>query len=157
MKKTIPIILSIVFCMTCISACAAQTEDLTITLQIDNPVMTVNGEEKPIDEQGTAPVVINGRTLLPVRAVIEEIGGKVEWDSETQTVILARGKDIVVLGIDNTTAYHNEESHTLDVAPTIINYRTMIPIRFIAESFNFDVAWDNETQTVTITKAADSL
>ena len=155
-KKILAIALTLIFCTAGITACAANN-DLTIKLQIKNPVMTVNGEEKPIDEQGTAPVVINGRTLLPVRAVIEEIGGKVEWDSETQTVILARGKDIVVLGIDNTIAYHNEESHTLDVAPTIINYRTMIPIRFIAESFNFDVVWDNETQTVTITKAADSL
>ena len=152
-KKILAIALTLIFCITGITACAANN-DLTIKLQINNPVMTVNGEEKTIDEQGTAPVIINDRTLLPVRAVVEEIGGKVAWDSETQTVILACEKDIVVLGIDNTNAYHNEESHTLDAAPTIINDRTLLPIRFIAESFKFDVAWDGETQTVTITKAA---
>ncbi|MBP3360328.1 MAG: linear amide C-N hydrolase [Clostridia bacterium] len=152
MKRMLAIILSAIFCTMGISACAAQTEDLTITLQIDNPVMTVNGEEKPIDEQGTAPVIVNDRTLLPVRAVVEEFGGKVEWDSETQTVILACGKDIIVLGINNTTAYHNNESHTLDAAPTIINDRTMLPIRFIAESFNFDVGWNGDEQMITISK-----
>ena len=152
-KKILAIAFTLIFCLIGITACAANSE-LTIKLQINNPVMTVNGDEKPIDEQGTAPIIINDRTLLPVRAVVEEIGGKVEWDDETQTVILACGKDIVVLGIDNTNAYHNEESHTLDVAPTTINDRTMLPIRFIAESFKFDVAWDDETLTVTITKSA---
>lgn len=151
MKKISVIVLILIFCVTGITACAAN-DDLTIKLQINNPIMTVNGEEKPIDGQGTAPAIINDRTLLPVRAVVEEIGGDVAWDDETQTVILACGKDIVVLEINNMTAYHNEESHTLDAAPTIINDRTMLPIRFIAESFNFNVAWDGETQTVTITK-----
>ena len=86
-KKILAIALTLIFCVTGITACAANN-DLTIKLQINNPVMTVNGEEKPIDEQGTAPVIINDRTLLPVRAVVEEIGGKVAWDSETQTVTI---------------------------------------------------------------------
>lgn len=155
MKRILSIILSVIFCMAGITAFAADG-DLTINLQIGNPVMTVNGTEKPIDENGTAPVIINDRTLLPVRAVVEEIGGDVEWGGETQTVVLAYGDDVVVLEIDNTTAYHNDEPSTLEAAPTIINDRTMLPIRFIAESFKFDVAWDGETQTVTITKAVDT-
>ena len=155
MKKILSVILSVILSLAGITACAADG-DLTIKLQIGNPNMTVNGTEKPIDENGTAPVIINDRTLLPVRAVVEEIGGDVEWDGETQTVVLAYGEDIVVLEIDNTTAYHNEEPSTLEAAPTIINDRTMLPIRFIAESFKFDVEWDGETQTVTITKAAEA-
>ena len=155
MKKILSVILSVILSLAGI-AVFAEDGDLTIKLQIGNPNMTVNDTEKPIDENGTTPVIINSRTLLPVRAVVEEIGGDVEWDGETQTVVLAYGEDIVVLEIDNTTAYHNEEPSTLEAAPTIINDRTMLPIRFIAESFKFDVEWDGETQTVTITKAAEA-
>ena len=59
-----------------------------IILQINNPVMTVDGAEIKIDENGTAPVIINGRTLVPIRAVIEEIGGNVEWDGSLQRTTL---------------------------------------------------------------------
>ncbi len=151
MKKIISIILTLVFCTTFISACAAQQDDLTITMQIGNPVMTVNGEEKAIDEQGTAPVIIDNRTLLPVRAIVEEIGGGVAWDEETRTVLLGYKDDIIILEADNHTAYLNESKRELDVAPTVINDRTMLPIRFIANGFGFDVDWNEDAQTVTIT------
>lgn len=151
MKKITSIILTLVFCTTFISACAAQQDDLTITMQIGNPVMTVNGEEKAIDEQGTAPVIIDNRTLLPVRAIVEEIGGGVAWDEETRTVLLGYKDDIIILEVDNNTAYLNESKRELDVAPTVINDRTMLPIRFIANGFGFDVDWNDDTQTVTIT------
>ncbi len=124
-----------------------------ITLQIGNPVMTVNGEQREIDPgRGTVPVLVNdARTLLPVRAVVEAVGGTVEWDENTNTATLTYGSGVISLTIDSATAYLNGEAQTLDVAPTTINDRTMLPIRFIAESFGFDVEWDENTQTVTIT------
>ncbi len=132
----------------------AQSE---LVFQINNPIMTVNGIEKEIDPgMGTSPVVVNDRTLMPVRAIIEEIGGTVDWNGAAQEVILKYGQDEIRLTIDSTTAYLNNEAQTLDTAPTIINDRTMLPIRFIAESFDFDVDWDGTTQTVTITKEAET-
>lgn len=158
MKKTVSIILSICMLLSLtLTGCAAEqtqtqsSETTEIILQIGNPVMTVNGTEKPIDAEGTAPVIVKDRTLLPVRAVVEEMGGMVAWDGDTQTVTLNYGEDEIRLIIDNTAAYLNDTVQTLDVAPTIINNRTMLPIRFIAESFNFEVAWNGDTQTVTIT------
>lgn len=118
-----------------------------IVLQINNKIMTANGIEKEIDSE---PIIINNRTLLPIRAVIEEIGGTVNWDNKKQEITLTYQGDTIRLVIDNTTAYLNDTAITLDTAPVIINGRTMIPIRFIAESFHFDVVWDN--QTITITK-----
>ncbi|MDO5397292.1 MAG: flavodoxin [bacterium] len=115
--------------------------------------MTVNGTEKPIDAEGSTPVIINDRTLLPVRAVVEEMGGTVAWDGNTQTVTLNYNGDEIELVIDSETAALNGLEQTLDTAPTIINDRTLLPIRFIAESFKFDVDWTQETQTVTITKS----
>ena len=91
-------------------------------------------------------------TLLPIRAVIEELGGAVGWENETQTVALELNGDIILMQVDSNTAFLNEEARSLDVAPAIINGRTMLPIRFVAESFNLNVEWDGETQTVTITK-----
>lgn len=154
MKKIVTFFLSMTLLLTGLTACAAETDvnrNMRIVLQIGNPNMTVNEIEKPIDENGTVPVIVNDRTLLPVRAVIEEMGGAVEWDNETQTVLLAYGDDIVTLAIDNTTAFLNDNAQTLDTAPTIINDRTMLPIRFIAESFHFDVSWLQEEQQVIIT------
>ena len=159
MKKILTLFLSAVLLITNLAACAAEVdnaEDITIILQIDNPVMTVNGAEKPIDAEGTAPVIVNDRTLLPVRAVIEEMGGEATWDGETQTVLLAYNGNIITLAIDNPTAFLNDDAVTLDTAPTIINDRTMLPIRFIAESFEFNVDWNGEEQKVTISNSANN-
>ncbi len=126
--------------------------DTVIELTVGEAVMRVNGAEKPIDEQGTAPVIVQNRTLLPVRSVVEELGGSVEWNGETREVTLRVGGDTVRLTINSTTAYRNDEEKTLDVAPTVLNNRTMLPIRFIAESFRFEVAYDEATKTVSIKK-----
>lgn len=126
------------------------TEKTVVTMQIDNPKMTINGAEQNIDAEGTTPVVVNDRTLLPVRAFVEGIGGSVNWDGNSQTATLKYNSDEIRLIINSTTAYLNNEAHTLDVTPVIINDRTMLPIRFIAESFGFTVEWDGITQTVLI-------
>ena len=117
--------------------------------------MTVNGNDMPVDEQGTVPVIVNGRTLLPVRAVVEQMGGTVDWNGETQEVTLIYGEDEIKLTIGSTEALLNGEKQTLDVAPTVTNGRTMLPIRFIAESFKFNVSWNGDEQRVTITNSKD--
>ena len=127
----------------------------TLKLQIGNPVMTVDGADAEIDPgRGTVPVVESGRTLVPIRAIIEALGGSVGWNDEKQEVTLTYNSDVIKLVINSDKAYFNNEESTLDVAPTTINERTMLPIRYVAESFNFDVQWDGETSTVTISKKA---
>ena len=122
-----------------------------ITIQIGNPEMTVNGITQEIDPgMGTVPVISNERTLLPVRAIVEALGGTVEWDENTRTASLSYGPDNIELTIDSTTAYLNGTAYTLDTTPVIINDRTMLPIRFIAESFGLEVGWDQSSQTVTV-------
>lgn len=130
---------------------AENVSDVVVSVQIGNPLMKVNGLELQIDEgRGTKPVITDGRTLVPIRAIIEAFNGTVEWDGTTQTVILNLDDDVIKLGINKTTAHFNNEEYFLDVAPAIINDRTMLPIRFIAESFNLGVAWEADSQTVTI-------
>ena len=134
--------------------CASDYEaDVVISLSIDNPIMCVNGEETEIDVgRGTKPIVTNGRTLVPIRAIIEAFNGTVGWDESTQTATLTVKDDVIKLVINSNTAYLNGEIKTLDVAPVIINERTMLPIRFVAESFNLGVAWEEESETVFIVR-----
>lgn len=133
------------------SVYAADNENV-ITMQIDNPVMTVNEQEQDIDPgNGTTPVIVEGRTLVPIRAIIEAMGGSVDWNSETKEASLTLNDKQIRLTIDVRVAYVNDEENVLDVAPAVINNRTMLPIRFIAENFDFNVDWDSEQKIITIT------
>ena len=134
---------------------AEAENEIVISMQIGEPDMTVNGETQEIDPgMGTVPVIVNDRTLLPVRAAVETLGGEVSWNGDTRTAALSYDGNTIELTIDSPTAYLNGAAQTLDTTPVIINDRTMLPIRFIAESFGFDVEWDQSTQTVTISGSA---
>ena len=143
MKKVLSILLALFFTMSAVTGCfaaGAGGTELALSMQIGNPVMTVNGIESEIDpRRGTAPVIQNDRTLVPVRAIIEAMGGSVEWNDETQTAFLEYNGDTITLTIGSTVALLNGEANTLDSAPVLISDRTMLPIRFIAEGFGFDV------------------
>ncbi len=122
-----------------------------VSMCVDEHVMYVNGTQQEIDRgRGTKPVIISGRTLIPIRAVVEAYGGSVLWNGESREVSLIIDDTTVVLGIDRTVAYVNNVPKTLDVAPVVINERTMLPVRFIAESFNFGIAWDETNRVLTI-------
>lgn len=154
MKKTkllilIVMIISIFACSSVVFA--DNVSDVVVSLQINNPIMEVNGIETEIDGgRGTKPIVTNGRTLVPIRAIIEAFGGVVGWEESTQSVLLTMEDDTIKLVINSNVAYLNNNTEILDVAPTVINGRTMLPIRFVAEGFNLGVAWDGYTQTVSI-------
>lgn len=101
-------------------------------------------------ETDTPPTVVDGRTLVPVRAIFEAIGATVTWDAAANTATGVRGDVIVSIQIDNTTAYVNGEPRTLDVPAQLINGRTMVPARFISEAMGCDVTWDGNTGTAAV-------
>lgn len=124
----------------------------TIQLTINNPVMSGNGVRKEIDTGfGTAPVIKNGRTFLPVRALITEMGGNVEWDGTTRKVTIIYNGKRVELWIGQTKASVNNIETTMEAAPFISSTgRTMLPLRFVGESLGCDVSWNGTTKSVTI-------
>lgn len=127
------------------------TADIVVSLQIDNPIMEINGEETEIDAgRGTVPIITDGRTLVPIRAIVEAFDGTAEWEEDTRSVLLHMEDDTIRLVIDSRVAYLNNEAQLLDTVPTVVNGRTMLPIRFVAEGFNLGVAWNNETRTVSV-------
>ncbi len=96
------------------------------------------------------PVIVNDRTLVPMRAIFEELGCEVRWDDATQTAIGIRNGASVMVTIGSNTAYISGEPVTIDQPPALINDRTMVPLRFISEAYNCRVRWEEETQSVYI-------
>lgn len=125
----------------------------TIVLEVGNKYMYVDGQRKEIDPgKGTDVVIQNGRTFLPIRSVIEAMGGEVEWRQSDKRVSIYLKDNVIHLWIGNKTAKVNGVSKETDVAPYISDKdRTMLPLRFIAENLDCDVNWDGLTKTVTIT------
>lgn len=96
------------------------------------------------------PVIESGRTLVPMRDIFESLDAYVEWDGAARTVTATKGDTVIKLGIGDKTAYLNDEAFELDVPARINNGRTFVPIRFISESLDAKVGWDDTTKTVFI-------
>ncbi len=128
----------------------SEPDPTVIKLQINNPRITVDGVSYSIDSLGTTPLIVNNRTLLPIRAVIEAMGGTVAWDGSTKTVTLSAGGKELFLRIDSKAMWDAGEVYFLDTAPVIIGGRTMLPVRAVAEYFGATVSWDAGTKTTTI-------
>lgn len=121
------------------------SREFPVSLQVD-------GQRVITDVQ---PVIINDRTLIPFRAVFENMGGIVGWNDESREAEVSLGTSNVKMWIDSKTAFLNGNQKELEVPALIINDRTMIPVRFVAESLNCNVDWDNDLRTVIITSPED--
>ena len=96
------------------------------------------------------PTIINGRTLVPLRIIFESLGATVQWDSSTKSITGIRDNITIFLQVDNTTALKNGQDLILDVPATILDNRTMVPARFIAEALGAEVNWNEATRIVEI-------
>lgn len=99
------------------------------------------------------PIIENGRTLVPLRKIFEELGATVSWDSSSKTAISQKNGTTVRVQIDNTDMYVNNTLKKLDVSAKLINGRTLVPARAIAEAYGCNVAWDEKNAVVTIKSA----
>lgn len=97
------------------------------------------------------PMLVNGRTVVPARAILEELGAVVSWDASSRTITAAGENITVKMAIGSTTALVNGAEVKLDVPAMIVKNRTMIPVRFISESLGADIHWVGSTRTVVIT------
>ncbi|MBS3889486.1 MAG: hypothetical protein KGZ92_09450 [Firmicutes bacterium] len=119
------------------------------TTEANTPIrVVINGRPLALE---VAPVVQNGRTLVPMRAIFEALGARIHWDDATSTVTAYRRERAIVLQIGGRTAWVNGPSRQLDVPPVIVGGRTMVPLRFVAEALGAEVAWQDAPPTVAIT------
>jgi hypothetical protein len=128
---------------------------IVIQLTIGKTIVIVNGEAKTID---AAPFIdkASGRTLIPIRIIMESINGKIDYDAKTRKVTLTKDAIVIELWIDKPIAQINGIPTPIDMAapklaPKIVNGRTFLPLRFVAENIGADVGFDAKTQTITVT------
>jgi len=129
------------------------TQSNTAVFTIGSTAYTVNGQANQMD---VAPVVdvASGRTLVPVRYLAEALGVASEditWDAGTGTVTLATPSTTIVLTIGSQVMKSGSGSVQMDIAPMIINGRTMLPARWVAQAMGYVVTWKAGNQTVTVT------
>jgi len=123
------------------------------TFANDDIRVTVNGQAVAFPDQ--SPVIVDGRTLVPVRATFEAMGFGIGWNPNTRTATLTRTGYVVNITIDSATFTTNGVTHTLDVPAQIIGGSTMLPIRAVLESVGYELQWENSTRTVVITSGTN--
>lgn len=143
MKKLLCILLiSILFIGLAIPVYA---ESKLVEVKLNNMLVTFD----------VPPTSVQGRTLVPLRAIFEELGMEVLWDGETKSITGSKAGVTVKLQQDSKTAYVNGNQVTLDVPAQAIKGRILVPVRFIAESTGAKVFWYGKTSTVYISTSTD--
>ena len=97
-------------------------------------------------------IMENGRILVPLRHVAEALGADIEWNADSYTATFTRAGDTVKLTIGSTVAQINGVDTNIDTPAMIVNQRTLIPVRFVAEAFAQKVEWDEPNRTVKISE-----
>jgi hypothetical protein len=124
----------------------------TMVLTIGSKTMTVNGTEVALDAPAA---LLEDRMLVPLRALVEHLGGTISWNAKTRQVTLKARGTTIVLTIGKSTAFVNDKPLAIDpknskVVPLISSGRTLLPLRFVAESLGLQVGWDAKTRTITV-------
>ncbi|MEW9124987.1 MAG: copper amine oxidase N-terminal domain-containing protein [Thermotaleaceae bacterium] len=143
MKKTILVMIIIVMTVLGVSMSI-------YGLAVNDIWVTVNGDVLTFDQP---PIIINQRVMVPLRAIFEALECTVDWNSKMQ-MITAYSPDMHILEIHvgETSAYKDGELIKMDVPAKIVNGRTLVPVRFVAEALDCKVEWENSSKKVIITK-----
>jgi len=123
----------------------------TAVFKIGETSYTLKGNTVTID---AAPYIEDGRTFLPLRYIANAIGiadSGITWDPATQEVTINNGQNTIQITIGSTTMLINGKAVTMDVTPEITNGRACLPVAWVAQALNAQIAWNATTQTVTVT------
>ncbi|QKS70329.1 copper amine oxidase N-terminal domain-containing protein [Paenalkalicoccus suaedae] len=108
----------------------------------------INGALLKVDQKA---VIKDSTTLVPMRAIFEALGATVQWDDQTKKIVGTKGTQKITLTVGNKVAYTSAGAIQLSQPAQIVNKRTLVPLRFIAETLGANVQWDKDTRTVKIT------
>lgn len=118
--------------------------------QSDHITIEING--KPLNSE-MQPVIDNGSTLVPLKAIFDALGLNVQWFGDEQKIIGTKDQTKIELKINQTRATVNGTAVTMSTPPRIINGSTYVPVKFIAESTGYDVLWDGSLRRIQIISA----
>ena len=153
--------------MAAAAAMAAAAVCPVMSAESKTPKIIVDERELSFDDQGPVIMEETGRTLIPLRFVLESAGAKVQWDGEKKTVTVDSGDNrnrvILTIGSDEMEMYYYPsvkdyvtETKKLDQMPVIMNDRTMIPVRAVLEAIGAKVDWDENDYVINVTSRAYS-
>ncbi|WP_297392257.1 stalk domain-containing protein [uncultured Peptoniphilus sp.] len=123
-----------------------------IKMKINDVNYSINGQGKKMDAK---PFIKNDRTLVPLRFIVEAIGGEVNWDNDNRLVTVNSKGKTIVLPIDSKTIKIDGKDVNIDQAAIIKGDRTFVPIRFIAENLDMVVNYINESRIIEISSFED--
>ncbi|WP_036639996.1 stalk domain-containing protein [Paenibacillus durus] len=119
----------------------------TAVMVIGQKTLTVNGTKKAID---SAPLVKNGTTYVPIRYVLDAFGGSASWDPATRKIMVLRGSKALDLTVNKKEFILNGKRQSAEVAPILLQGRTLVPLRLVSEQLGLTVKWEQKTKTVLI-------
>ncbi|MFX0560644.1 stalk domain-containing protein [Tepidibacillus infernus] len=122
-------------------------EKPTLKFTLNQKQVLVGNEKKSLDQ---APIIVNGRTFLPLRAFSELLGGQVNWFSSEQKAEAINDYKVLDFWLEQSYMSQNGERKALDVAPFVRNGRTMLPVRALSEGFGLYIYYDSKTQSITV-------
>lgn len=146
MKKSISLVLAATLAIFSAISASAASKDISVYLDGYNGA---DGQKINFD---IPPQTINGRTMVPIRAIFEAMGANVAWDEATNTSTSTKDSTTVKMTLNSTTEYINGVAAEMDVTPVVIDGRTLAPARYVAEAFGYIVKWDEPTKSVLISK-----
>ena len=163
-RKRIIFLITLIFIFAAKVSSSAELKLSKLIFRVGDPYVNVNGVKKPIDSNSmeTKPILINGRVMIPIRTIIENMGGNIQWDPVVQQINISLNDKTVILTIGSSTAqikvglYSEPIIQRLDVPAQEINGRTMVPLRFVSETLGASVAWDNANKTATVSFSSDA-
>ncbi len=145
MKRILGILIAVMMVVTLTATMVSAENEISVKL---------NGEAIAFDVQ---PQIVDGRTMVPLRAIFESLGASVEWDNATRTVTSAKGDITIKLTIGENKLYKNGTAVELDVPGMIVDSRTLVPVRAISEAYECEVEWEAATRTVIITTPVEEV
>ncbi len=138
MKKILSVFLTFVILISFTTFAFADENEITVTVDCSKVIF---------DQQ---PIILEGRTLVPLRAIFEKLGAEVTWDDSTKTATAVKDDITIKIQNQNNIMTKNSQNIMLDVPAQIINSRTLVPVRAISEAFGCSVDWFSDTRTVTV-------
>ncbi len=158
MKRLFCIYLMLItFTLTCVTTYAQG-----ITLTYDGVTKKYTGNiyklyvNNELVTSDIPPIIINDRSLVPVRAIFEKLGAEVSWDAKNKKVSVSYIGNQVELKINDDNAIINGNKVKMEVPAKIINDRTMVPLRFVGEQLKMEVGWHADKGEITISNKMDS-
>ncbi len=156
LMKTILFLIIGILVMGNITPSHASSENMNVNvlMRLDSEWAMINSEPFKLEQ---APIIIGGRTMVPLRFITEALGLGITWEAETRSVLVEKDGNLIRLFIDSHKAELNGKIIEVEVPPMILNGRTLVPVRFVSEVLGYAVGWEGITSEVTITGSKPSI